>query len=80
MIPARRDWQRRSKNLTSLLAEFLFLPAPFAQQIRLCFGLFVLLRTYRRRLVAWRGQLSENFALSVWENGGDFLGTKAAVD
>ena len=26
-----------------------------------------------------RGRLSENFDLSAWENGGDFLETKAAV-
>ena len=52
MIPACRDWQRRNKNLTSLLAEFLFLPAPFAQRMHLCFGLFVLLRIYRKKLGA----------------------------
>ena len=40
------------KNLTSLLAEFLFLPAPFAQRMHLCFGLFVLLRIYRKKLGA----------------------------
>jgi hypothetical protein len=28
MIPASWDWQKKSENLTSLLAEFLFLPCP----------------------------------------------------
>jgi hypothetical protein len=28
MIPASWDWQKKSKNLASLLAEFLFLPCP----------------------------------------------------
>jgi len=28
VTPVRWDWQKKSKNLTSLLAEFLFLPCP----------------------------------------------------
>jgi hypothetical protein len=28
IIPASWDWQKNSKNLVSLLAEFLFLPCP----------------------------------------------------
>jgi hypothetical protein len=28
LLPASWDWQKKSKNLASLLAEFLFLPCP----------------------------------------------------
>jgi hypothetical protein len=33
MIPVVWDWQKRSKNRASLLAEFLFCPAPFAPRM-----------------------------------------------
>jgi hypothetical protein len=36
MIPAIWDWQKKSKNPASLLAEFLFYPAPFAQRMHSC--------------------------------------------
>jgi hypothetical protein len=43
MIPASRDGQKKSKTLTSLLAEFLFLLAPFARRMQLCLRLSVLI-------------------------------------
>jgi hypothetical protein len=43
VTPARWDWQKKSKNLTSLLAEFLFLPSPFALRMHLSIHLCVLI-------------------------------------
>jgi len=75
--------EEKAKISQACLRSFCFCPAPFALRMHLCFGLFVLIRIYRGKLGAlphsWRGRLSENFDLSAWKNGGDFLGTKAAV-
>jgi hypothetical protein len=80
--------EEKAKISQACLQSFGFFSAPFAPRMHLCFGLFVLIRIYGRGVGAvpvpvphsWRERLSENFDLSAWKNGGDFLGTKAAVD